>query len=627
MTKEEIEREQINERLAKVRDALKKKKDKLSEEEYQTVKVIFHGVPQLDSLPKSLWIPLSQLFVLKEIPKGSKLVSREDSQYLCCIVLSGKFASVSLEAQFAAQEGEPSSGQVELLPGSACANFEALGDKRWRPADVIGIEEMSTAAVFTADSLGKLMNKEMSNTQFKALLDFLTRSIPKFDQLSGHFKERLCRFFKETIFLPGKEIVPEGTLPTSAYLIREGVCVVMSRQNPLFHPSRQKCQVPETTKTPTNPSAKSIMPQQSPAKTMRGYMSLSTNTYQLRTVAEREWFGEEILLAEEMPNLKFEYSVIARTKVVALEITKENLRKFPTDLLDWFKKNARNKTTWHNERKMELADSITKIYHMDPLTNFLDEAFEQVIKKFPQATPQLTSQLHKHNFLSEEDDDLVLVEEQLKEVSAKSKMRPRSGVMPTFNHLRTLMNTKKLAAMPQDRPLTAAQSVARLPQFREKEVHTAGFGYRSVVQLHQNLLTKKGGRTGQRLYEDLMANYTTQQKVYLESASTFKMTYDNKISFPTAPHKQRTKKVMQTEREKHEDSGIEKMRVGIESQYDTFKVGIRDVKAIDSEASKRPPSPNPTRVWAAKNKVDIARRNKEIRIKVMASQQAAQPAS
>ncbi len=643
--------------MGRVKEVLSHRKERLSEEEYQTVKTIFHDVPQLDFLPKSLWIPVSQLLSLRVVQRSDKLVAREDPHPLCYIVLTGNFG-IKQDNVFE-ENGE---NMVLLPPGTGCSNFQALIDKRWKPVDIVAVDEVATAAAFSPDALGKLLSIENSNAQFKALLVFLTESIPKFDQLSGHLKERLCRFFKEVVFLPGKEIIQEGSSPSSAYLIREGTCAIMSRENPLAHPSLQKNSkapanilmdspkitskpAPIVLASPQRSIEKMVCEQLSPAKTLRGYMSISTNMYQLRTVSEREWFGEETLIVDEVPRLRYEYSVVSRNRVVALEITRESLKKFPSEVLNWFKRNARSKLRWHTERKMELAESIDKIYQMDPLTGFLDEAFLQVTKKFPQASPQLTAQLHKHNFLSDETEDrsgetpAETVPDLRRQPTANAtRARPKSGVLPTFNNLRVLMNTKKRAAKrpPQLRPMSAAQSMPQFPRFTQRSppataATVIGAGYRSAAQFFQSGVMSTRGLTAgtrptfsptRRKYEDLVTEYKKVQPVYLEAASTFRMSYDRKAFFPTMPPKKpATKKGGAVVREEHEDSVVERLKLRIEDKYDTFKVGIRDVKAVDTNAGKRPSSPNPVKTWAARNKVDIALRNSEIKSRMALLQQ------
>jgi len=571
------------------------------------------------------------MLVLKEVKNGQKLISRDDSNPPCAIILTGKF-------QFITKGGDQSEieGNNIIEAGGVCGNFAAFNGKRWKPGDIISLEDCSTAAVFETAGLQKLLAAENSNIQFKALLAFLTESIPRFDNLSGHLKERLSHFFKEVVFLPGKEIITEGNAPSCAYLIKEGTCTIMSRQNPIYHPAIEKyIKVPPDPKVTTTPACgsvyKAVNTVLSPAKTHRGYMSLSTNIYQLRTISEREWFGEETLLMDEMPTFKYEYSVLARTKVIALEISRENMKKFPRDLLEWFKGNAYNKTAWHNERKIELAESIGKIYHMDPMKNFLDEALLQVTKKFPQASPSLTTQIHKYNFLSQEDmseisdikepeDVDILPSPQMRQT--QRLMRPKSGIMPTFNNLRMLMSTNKKSVQSGQRPMTAAQTMTKFNK-TSKQGQTAKYpcGYKSSADFFRGTQTQKFQQTAPTLFHGFQQADTEKPvikgKIPLEAAATFRMTFKNTASIPTFPKKRTIiHKTLSTVPKEHKhplDAKVQRMKIEVENMYNTFKVGIRDIEAIEPDSSKRPPSPNPVKIWAAKNRVDIIKRNEEIK--------------
>ena len=355
---------------------------KLAEDEYQIIKSIFHDTPKLEFIPKTLWIPVCQKLDLVEVNKGKKLLSKDEINPQCFVILTGQFRIENYK-EFDQNE------EKLLTPGKTCGNFEYFIGKPWIPMDVIGIEDISTAATFNPREVERLLEIDNKNIQYKALSSFLAASISGFEQLSSHSKERLCSFFKEVIFLPNKEIIKEGSVPTYAYLIKEGECTIFSSQNPLLFDPNKRLNTPHPPEhiAPINYSAqRAVNSTLSPARTLRGNMSLSTNLCQLRTVGEHEWLGEEVLIADDGPGYRFEYSVVATTRLVALEIAKENIKRFPVDLMDWFRKNARNKINWHNTRKTELANTVRKIYKMDPMNSFLDEALSQIVKRFPQAS-------------------------------------------------------------------------------------------------------------------------------------------------------------------------------------------------------------------------------------------------
>ena len=238
-----------------------------------------------------------------------------------------------------------------------CGDFVAFNDKRWKPADVVAVED-SSAAEFSPEALSKLILEENSNAQFKALVTFLQESIPAFAFLSRHSQERLARFFVERSFVPSQEIIKEGSASGSALFIREGACKVFSTSSPLLE---EELQDNKKVQLKVDRRLKAM----NSVKKLNGYMSKSTNTYQFHTAAAKDWLGDEVLL-----NIKaYPYSVVAITSVVVLEISKENLNKFPVDILQRFHENARAKVWLQFNRKDQLQKNITKIYNMNPKFN------------------------------------------------------------------------------------------------------------------------------------------------------------------------------------------------------------------------------------------------------------------
>eukprot|EP00826_Nyctotherus_ovalis_P010174 TRINITY_DN12704_c0_g2_i1.p1 TRINITY_DN12704_c0_g2~~TRINITY_DN12704_c0_g2_i1.p1 ORF type:complete len:599 (-),score=162.89 TRINITY_DN12704_c0_g2_i1:86-1882(-) len=585
------------------------------------------------------------MLTLVEIHKGEKLLSREDTDPPCCIVLSGRFRTV-LHGE---QEGEYSEDRM-LGAGSTCGNFQYFARKRWMPMDVVCVDEESAVAVFKAKELARLLAVESSNAQFKSLLGFLAGSIPGFEQLSGHSKERLCRFFKEVVYLPNKAIISEGQTPSSAYLIKEGVCMIISKQNPLFYNAAKKIHYTndnEHGKYPSSYSVKRIVNNTlSSARTLRGSMSLSTNLSQLRNVGEKEWLGEETLLLEEMPEFRYDYSAIARTKVVVLEISRESLKKFPFDIMEWFKRNAHCKILWHKQRKSDLSNAVKGIYRMDPMTHFLDEALGQVTKRFPQASHRLTNEIHKQNFL-------VPVES---EDEGARTGRQSVGLVPEFDYLRVLMNAKKQQGRYTDRPLTVQQkpkkasahrytadsaeqraerNILSAPKEKREKTREGGerdnvislkrelpqpqqMALRSTIQfskgntLHPTILAKvsmnltlipnklKSKKDNEKYQQSLYNSFgyhrarRLAKQVLLENAATFRMSYDNKASFPTVFVKPPPPRVLVAQTEETENANMRRMKVEIDMKHNTFRVGLRNIQLV--EQAKRPPSPNEARV-------------------------------
>jgi len=331
-------------RLEKVTGILEKKLSKLEKEHHNILKTIYHDFPGLDFIPKRLWTNVNQMLKLKILLKGKKLIDRTNISPPCYAVLSGKLTVVY-------KKFEPG---VILEPGSICGDYCEFNGKRWKPADVFAFEDTKLAE-FNSEALLKLISEENSNSQFKALISFLQDSIPGFRFLSLHSQERLARFFKERTFVPNQEIIREGAPANNAFYIREGVCRVLSGNSPLVNENLY-----DNTKV-TLKVDRRVIPIAKKHK-ISGYLSKSTNSYQFHTATSKDWIGDEVLLDIE----KYKYMAISRTSITAYEISKENLKKFPPEILTRFIENAKSKSIILDQRKVQLEKIVTNMYNMNP---------------------------------------------------------------------------------------------------------------------------------------------------------------------------------------------------------------------------------------------------------------------
>jgi CRP-like cAMP-binding protein len=338
---EKIESE-VNEKLRIVHEVLEGKSLMLEREHHLVLETLYQVVPDLDFIPKRLWIRVNEMLKLKVIHKGKKLIHRSVISPPCYIILTGGF-----EVIYKNQEQTP-----KLAPGSICGDYYILNGKRWRPANVVAIEE-SSVAEFSANTLHQLILEENSNQQFRALISFLKDTIPEYELLSRHSQERLAQFFKERTFYPGQLLINEGAMASSAYLISEGVCDVVSFNTPL---------IPSKLYQPTRTTLRVERVRRSVSQKMNGYMCRSTTMYQFNSAATKNWVGDDIILGIE----KYQYSVIARTKVVALEIVKDNLKKLTPKMMENLQYNAKVKMTIQSVRKSKLEMNLTRIYNMNP---------------------------------------------------------------------------------------------------------------------------------------------------------------------------------------------------------------------------------------------------------------------
>lgn len=340
---EETELE-VGEKFRLVHELLLSKPSALEREHHSVLSVLYQVVPALDFIPKRLWTKVNEMLRSRTVRRGKKLISQSTINPPCYIILTGTFEIVLKNQEKAAQIG----------PGSICGDYYILNEKRWRPANVVAVEN-SSVAEFSANSLHQLILEENSSQQFKSLISFLKDAVPEYELLSRHSQERLARFFKERTFYPGQLLIKEGTAANSAFLIREGVCDIISFNTPLipsklFQPTRTTLKV-ERTKVRRAASHK-----------MNGYMCKSTTMYQFNSAASKNWVGDDIILGES----SYRYSAVARTKVVGLEIARENLKKLTPELARNLEENARAKKAVQSVRKSKLERNLTDIYNMNP---------------------------------------------------------------------------------------------------------------------------------------------------------------------------------------------------------------------------------------------------------------------
>eukprot|EP00826_Nyctotherus_ovalis_P028497 TRINITY_DN2250_c0_g1_i3.p1 TRINITY_DN2250_c0_g1~~TRINITY_DN2250_c0_g1_i3.p1 ORF type:complete len:290 (-),score=66.59 TRINITY_DN2250_c0_g1_i3:21-890(-) len=227
-------------------------------------------------------------------------------------------------------------------PGDVFGNLEVMSNKQWHHKSVTAKTEASAVAI-PPTKLASLIEQASISQNHKELQNFLALAIPRFDQLSGNLKHRLAKLFTEKVYMPGATLIPEGKILDCAYLVREGRCKVVARKE------REE---------------KEWLGGRRRSESKQGYVSSSTERYQIKVIGAVEWIGEEILF-EEFGWKPIDYSAIVVVKSVILCITKENLKKFPLDVLSQLRAISSQKIQWRKDRKAELFSSIMKIHKLD----------------------------------------------------------------------------------------------------------------------------------------------------------------------------------------------------------------------------------------------------------------------
>ena len=321
--------------MIRIQNAIKGKGNELTKEDIRSLKLLFHLVPQLNFIPKSLWNTVITLFTFKELPPQRKVIRVKDKSVYLYIVLTGELVS---------------EGDKVYLPGDIFGNTEPINNEKWIPKNIVARTEVGVIMI-SPTKVASLIEQANINHSHKELLNFLDHAIPKFDQLSGNLKYTLAKLFIEKVYMPGTHIVTEGHILNSAYLIKEGRCKIIS--------SKEQTSPNESTTGRYFGKRRSVTRQS-------GYTSTSINRYQIKTIGASEWLGEEILFGE-FGWKAIDYSAIAIIKTRVLSISKDDLNKFPFDVLSQLRSISNQKVQWRTNRKAQLSNSIMKIhkFHSD----------------------------------------------------------------------------------------------------------------------------------------------------------------------------------------------------------------------------------------------------------------------
>jgi len=493
---------------------------KLTREEVQIVRNVFNKSPQLSFIPKPIWNSVAQLLSLKKLEKDEPIVRRGENMELY-IVLTGSFKAEDKEV---------------YNPGDAFGNFTILNEKKQEHKNFIATK-ISSVAKFSPNDLLILIQQENSNQSNKELLNFLSEAIPRFEQLSVTLRYRLSKCFTEKIYMTGNKLLTEGTLNNCVYLIKEGKCKVIASKD------REKDQDQEI--NIENPMSSKIYAK---ANIQRGYRSVSTSKYQIMIIGAKEWVGEEILF-EDCRWKPIDYSVVALVKTVALWITKENLNKFPGDVLSQIKKNNYEKQQWKINRKSELLKSIMKINKLDSST----KSSEKQKEKSRQAIPLLT-----HTNLSSMN----------KSIKVKATQRDRYMLSPS-NNSNTLFQASTRSRWSKGFPFKSSGIAMQLKKI---------IGQQEIIGDHSR-------RTASNDFN------TTAKKKVLEAASTFKAFNNKKLLCPIVICKPFIRKLVNPS---HTPS--DKIKKLLSLSNNEFVVGVKGVRIIDIDSLKPPPSPNADRL-------------------------------
>lgn len=105
--------------------------------------------------------------------------------------------------------------------------------------------------------------------------------------------------------------------------------------------------------------------------------------------------GEDILILNDIP---FPFSVIAKTEVVALRISKHDLQnKIPSDFRHLLEENSKNRNKWMQNRVKSITNTSQIIYRQDHKQTVYDTVMTHLCSQHPQATSNAVKSFTRHH--------------------------------------------------------------------------------------------------------------------------------------------------------------------------------------------------------------------------------------
>jgi len=180
--------------------------------------------------------------------------------------------------------------------------------------------------------------------------------------------------------MPRMKLIEEGYSSNVAFIIKKGTCMLVSSKNPLSSKISHKGHIiVEKNKFTSN----------------KGYISETTSTFQLGSCTAGQWVGEDILVLNDLP---FPFSIVAKTEVIALEISKQDIQsKIPYSFRATLEENARDRNIWLQKRIRDITKTSHIIYKQDHKQGVYDKVLNQLLTRHPQANSNALKSFTNHH--------------------------------------------------------------------------------------------------------------------------------------------------------------------------------------------------------------------------------------
>jgi len=329
-----------------------------SETELNKLKTLFKENEFLKTVPSSLRAEFCAHMYLKEVPALQSFIKETEKKPDFYMVLKGKLILRNRTKE------------TTLTPFEIFGCTKQLDSKKWIPSRCTA-KEATAILYIPREEFKNCMEKVGKINDDARVLQVLIRTVPGLKRLGQAGKQRVLNYFEKVSFKAGDTLLKQGEHASYAFIIEEGECKQVNKQNPVQRPG---------------------------SAITRGFMSKTTSCYHLGIASSGEWVGEDSVLLEK----PMEFSVIANTYVKTLRITKEKLRDNLTrETVNALKKCIEDKASWRNNRK----DCITKIISKNVYEEEDEFAvcnYENTEKNYPTASKLALNSIRRREMIKSE---------------------------------------------------------------------------------------------------------------------------------------------------------------------------------------------------------------------------------
>ena len=250
----------------------------------------------------------------------------------------------------------------------------------------------------------------------------------------NRYRDRLAGSFRVREYVAGSEIFKEGADCLSSYLIKEGEVRLLKEKSTV------------ETVASENGQGKYV---DTSLQCKRGFLSDSFSKYQLGEAVTGQWIGDDFVV---FSNSTYPYTAIAKSKVICLELQKDDYDTIPDELLEPFRKHIIERREWILDRMKNVTQFVDKLMKISNTIDYSD-SLEDKKRKLPLATMSVIDAIRKKELskglLLNMPSDLTLPEIPLKEIRKHSlsnvEIKPSQKIRSLFRLSHPLSYTESIA--------------------------------------------------------------------------------------------------------------------------------------------------------------------------------------